>query len=138
MALERLIVIFGYLPSDESSTLRLTLRGANGPLQVEGVPNPRAKEVMKAVVRKLRAQRKYLRGIPAIGSLDLPGGGNHTGGTFPMRSAPQELETDPVGRPHGLKRVHLVDSSVFPSLSAATITLTTMANAHRIASQSLD
>jgi len=31
--------------------------------------------------------------------------------------------------------VHLLDASVFPSIPATTITLTVMANAHRIATQ---
>jgi choline dehydrogenase-like flavoprotein len=45
------------------------------------------------------------------------------------------LETDVFGRLPGWKRVHLVDASVFPSIPATTITLTAMANAHRIASE---
>ena len=34
-------------------------------------------------------------------------------------------------------RIHLVDGAVFPSVPATTFTLTVMANAHRIASESL-
>ena len=64
----------------------------------------------------------------------LPGRGFHTGGTFPMRAAPGPFEVDGLGRPHGFTRVHLVDSSIFPSLPATTITLSVMANAHRIGS----
>ena len=33
--------------------------------------------------------------------------------------------------------IHLVDASVFPTVPATTFTLTIMANAHRIASESL-
>jgi choline dehydrogenase-like flavoprotein len=50
-----------------------------------------------------------------------------------MRENPQVLETDVLGRPAGLRRVHLVDASVFPSIPATTITFSAMANAHRIA-----
>ena len=67
----------------------------------------------------------------------LPGRGFHTGGTFPMKVKPARLQTDVLGRPPGLTRVHLVDSSVFPSLPATTITLSVMANAHRIATQAI-
>ena len=61
-----------------------------------------------------------------------PGRGFHTGGTFPMRLNPGSFEVDLLGRPSGFSNVHLVDSSVFPSLPATTITLSVMANAHRI------
>jgi choline dehydrogenase-like flavoprotein len=50
-----------------------------------------------------------------------------------MRTTPGALETDTWGRLPGLDRVHLVDSSVFPSVPGTSITLTIMANAHRIA-----
>jgi hypothetical protein len=37
-----------------------------------------------------------------------------------------------------LRRVHLVDASVLPSVPATTITLGVMANAHRIAATTCD
>ena len=49
-----------------------------------------------------------------------------------MRSNPGAFEADLLGRPSGFSNVHLVDASVFPSLPATTITLSVMANAHRI------
>ncbi len=56
---------------------------------------------------------------------------------MPMGRDSQEhpIVTDRLGRPHGLKRVHVIDASTFPSISATTITLTAMANARRIASE---
>jgi len=74
----------------------------------------------------------------ALSTLAEPGRGFHTGGAFPMRDNPGPLETDRLGRPAGLRRVHAVDATVFPSIAATTITLTAMANAHRIAIQSLE
>ena len=53
-----------------------------------------------------------------------------------MRRDPDARESDLLGRPMGLARVHLVDSSVFPTIPATNITLTLMANAHRIAAAS--
>ena len=50
-----------------------------------------------------------------------------------MRRKPGELEADVLGRPSAWERVHLVDSSVFPSVPATTVTFSAMANAHRIA-----
>ena len=52
-----------------------------------------------------------------------------------MRENPEGLDTDILGRPAGLRRVHLVDASVFPSIPATTITFSVMANAHRIATR---
>ena len=52
-----------------------------------------------------------------------------------MSANPQgDLETDFLGRPTGWTRVHVVDSSVFPSIPATTVALLAMANARRIAS----
>jgi choline dehydrogenase-like flavoprotein len=42
-----------------------------------------------------------------------------------------------VGRLKQWQRIHLVDGSVFPSIPASTFTLTVMANAHRIAEDSV-
>jgi hypothetical protein len=61
-----------------------------------------------------------------------PGRGFHTGSSFPMSKSPNGLESDLLGRPAGLTRTHVVDSSVLPSIPATTITFTVMANAHRI------
>ena len=52
-----------------------------------------------------------------------------------MRKKPTKFECDVLGRPTGWERVHAVDATVLPSIAATTITLTVMANAHRIASE---
>jgi choline dehydrogenase-like flavoprotein len=65
-----------------------------------------------------------------------PGKGYHFGGGFPMRASPKQFESDLLGRPFGASRVHLVDSSCFPDIPATNLTLTVMANAWRIASES--
>jgi choline dehydrogenase-like flavoprotein len=63
-----------------------------------------------------------------------PGRGFHSGGTFPMRSNPGQGESDIFGRPSGMRKVHAVDASIFPTVPATTITFTVMANAYRIGS----
>ena len=62
----------------------------------------------------------------------LPGQGYHSGGSFPMSEQPGEGDSDLLGR-CGYENIHLVDSSVLPSIAGTTITLTVMANAYRIA-----
>jgi len=63
-----------------------------------------------------------------------PGRGFHSGGSFPMSRQPKTGETDILGRPRGLQRVHAIDSTVLPSIPATAITYTVMANAYRIGS----
>jgi len=72
--------------------------------------------------------------IPGLVQLGQPGKGNHLGGSFAMRRDPGRLDTDTLGRVSGWDRLHIVDASVLPSIPATTITLSVMANAHRIAS----
>ena len=85
--------------------------------------------------KKLFGNRQYLKAVPLSPLLRVgqPGRGFHSGGSFPMRLSPGAFESDRLGRPHGFTRVHAVDSAVFPTIPATTITFSVMANAHRIA-----
>jgi choline dehydrogenase-like flavoprotein len=67
--------------------------------------------------------------------MGMPGRGFHTGGSFPMSAQPRAGESDILGRPYGLQRVHAIDATVLPSIPATTITYTVMANAYRIGTQ---
>ena len=63
----------------------------------------------------------------------LNSGSYHTGGTLPMKKIPKnETETNLLGNPVGWQKIHIVDSSIFPSLPATTIGMLAMANAYRI------
>ncbi|HEX4145208.1 MAG TPA: GMC oxidoreductase [Pirellulales bacterium] len=138
--LERFLLIQGYLHSDLSATIEVSLEkgpaGQPGRLRLTPRLNPRTRGVLKKLVRKLRSSRSLLRALPLrpLMKVGEPGRGFHSGGTLPMSASPGPFETDVLGRPHGFERVHIVDSSVFPTINASTITLTAMANAHRIAS----
>jgi len=103
-------------------------------------PNRATRPALKALLGKLWSERGSLHAIPISPALRIgePGRGFHTGGSFPMRSRPQALETDILGRLHGFSRLHVVDASVFPTLPATTITLSVMANAHRIGAAALE
>lgn len=64
--------------------------------------------------------------------------GYHFGASFPMSHNPTSaFETDTLGRPFGWERTHVVDTSILPSIPASGIGLIVMANAHRIALQSV-
>jgi hypothetical protein len=136
----RLLVVQGFLHSHDSGRLRLVLRRneAGQPrLEVEPQPSTRAWWGSLKAGLKLVANAFLLGGAPVVPAMQFaePGRSYHSGGTFPMRARPGKFETDALGQPTGLERVHLVDASVFPSIPATTITLTVMANAHRIASE---
>lgn len=140
LLLNRLLLIQGYIPSTHSPRIQVALskgRGADpSVLRLTPIANEHTAPALKSVLRKLRESSNLLRGIP-LGPLlrtGKPGRSFHSGGTFPMRDNPGPLQSDVYGRPFGMKRVHAVDSTIFPSIPATTITLSVMANAHRIGS----
>ncbi len=139
--LGRLHVIQGYLHSDVSSSIEITLNSEDGRdvLHLNGVTNPVAAETIKKLVWKLTKTLLPIGLMPVRPMLNigLPGEGRHAGGSFPMRENPSRGECDLFGRPHGFEHVHVVDASVYPSVPASTITLTAMANAQRIATHVL-
>ena len=137
----RLLALQGYLHSDLSPRLALSLRRAgSGPptLAVSGRPQPGTVPAIRRIEARLRSLGASLRAspIPFMTKIAPPGKSYHVGGVFPMRREPGALESDALGRPLGLTRVHAVDSSVFTTIPATNLTLTVMANAYRIAAES--
>ena len=135
--LGRLFIIKGYLHSNISSHVLVRLEpGNNGRLFLEGQPNEEAGKCVRKILTKLLKNRSYFKAVtvPQMVIIAKPGTGNHSGGSFPMRKKPSAFETDELGRPYSFENVHVVDSTISPSVPATTITLTVMANAHRIAS----
>jgi choline dehydrogenase-like flavoprotein len=141
--LSHLLIVQGYLHSDASGRLELRLEknGAseNPRLSASAIRDSRTRATLRKLIAKLRRSSRSLGGIPLglLLKMEPVGRGFHTGGSFPMMRNPQGHGTDLLGRPTGLKRIHLVDASVFPSVPATTITLTVMANAHRIATDAI-
>lgn len=136
----RLIVAQGFLHSDSSSAMELRLVRTDGDhsLELRERRNPDTEPAVARARRKLAgvAWQAGLVALSPFGRLGSTGSSFHCGGTFPMRDRPVGLETDVLGRPAGLARVHVVDASIFPTLPATTITFSVMATAHRIATQS--
>jgi len=133
---DRLLVVQGYLHSDESPTMVMELKrdGDKDCLHMNARENPRARRVTKKILRELLRQSHRLGGVavPPMLQMGTPGRGFHCGGSLPMRAQPGIFESDTLGRPHGWSRVHAVDASILPSIPATTITFSVMANAHRI------
>src|SRR5207253_2913240 len=103
-------------------------------LQLQAQPNTQTKPIIRRVIRKLLRHARDFGAFPVPPMLQIApaGRGFHSGGTFPMRGQPGEFESDSLGRPCGWQRIHAVDATVLPSVPATTITLSVMANAHRI------
>jgi choline dehydrogenase-like flavoprotein len=133
--LSRLLIIKGYLHSDISGIVKLAIEpGINSPMILKGETNPEANRVLKKIIKKLARNKKNLGMIPVslLTKIGTPGSGNHSGGSFPMSRNPNDFQTDTLGRPNGFTKLHIVDSTILPGIPATTITLTIMANAHRI------
>jgi choline dehydrogenase-like flavoprotein len=138
--LSRLLFCQGYLHSDRSRSIRAELDrdDPRGPLRFTPLGSPAQVETdVRSVLARLRAAARSVRALPLGSMLRIwePGRGMHVGGSFPMSATPTGLQSDLLGRPAGLRRIHLVDASVFPSVPPTTITLTAMANARRIAAR---
>jgi choline dehydrogenase-like flavoprotein len=133
--LERMMVVQGYLHSAHSGRILVRLEGDG--LAVRTERGAETAQVLRAIGRKLRGMAGAMRGWPVMAMLQVtePGRGFHAGGSFPMAAAPGAGETDRLGRPAGMARVHMVDAAVLPSIAATTITLTAMANAWRIGNE---
>lgn len=137
--LGRVLIAQGFLHSKESGHLELSLRRPAGERSVLFCRPVRSAAVVKRVLgvgAKLAVQSARLGLVPLIPGVKIPrpGSGYHSGGSFPMSDSPTELETDLLGRLPSHDRVHLVDASVLPGIAATSVTLSVMANAHRIAS----
>jgi ferredoxin len=141
--LKHLTVGLGYLPSWWSPGFHVTFERPSPSEHLAQAligPDDHGTDVAAAKLRAINA--RLLRAAPYLGvvpvvpmvSLSKPGKSYHYGGSFPHATNPREgLETDLLGRLHPWRSVHLIDASVFPTVSATTFTLTIMANAHRIA-----
>ena len=124
---------FVYLHSDLSGTIRCDTGFVGTRLQAVE-PEPADAEIKRVVARWRRAMAPT--GLVPLDPLrvQLPAGqGFHAGGSVPMRTHPTFGEADLLGRPRGLRRIHVVDASVFPTIPAGPITFSVMANATRIA-----
>jgi len=131
----RLIVAQIFLHSDHSAKVDLRLE-ANGHLTASIVENPTTETVLRSAAKQLGAGLRTAGLTPLMFALrsNPVGSSFHAGATVPMSKAPSATQSDIFGRPDGLSRVHLVDASVLPAIPATTITLSVMANAHRIGS----
>lgn len=139
--LGRLLIVQGFMPSDISPSISVQLLRGEGYKSSYLVLEPNSavskqNRVVKQFISKLFRHRNLLKAWPVspFHTIMKPGSSFHYGGTFPMTTTPKPFESDILGRPFGFEKIHVVDSTTFPSIPATTITLSIMANAYRIAS----
>ena len=97
--------------------------------------------MLRAILLRLVQSARILDLYPAIPMLRLSPAGKsyHWGGSFPhMTDRSSIFSSDRLGRVGSWQRIHVADAAVFPTVPAMTYGLTVMANAHRIASESLE
>jgi choline dehydrogenase-like flavoprotein len=138
--LEHLVVAHANFHSDHANAFVVSVAPGAGSLMLRTTVEDRAavRTAHRAYLRRLAQLLRRCRThpIPFLAQHGMRGDSFHVGGSLPMRTVPQEAtETDLLGRPRGWRRVHVVDSSTFPSLPGTTIGLLAMANAWRIASE---
>jgi hypothetical protein len=145
--LRRLTVAFGYLPSWNSPRLRIHVGPRRDHLELPDFrissesPPPGQSQMLHSVLLRLIRSARILDLYPVIPMFRLSAAGKsyHWGGSFRHTAdEPTRFSSDRLGRVGSWQRIHLVDASVFPTVPAMTFGLTVMANAHRIASESLE
>jgi choline dehydrogenase-like flavoprotein len=136
--LEHLVVAHANFHSDHANAFVVSLAPDARTLRTALEDRPAVRVAHRVYLRRLEGLLRRCRthAIPFSAQHGVRGESFHVGGSLPMRAAPTEAtETDLWGRPRGWRRVHVVDSSTFPSLPGTTIGLLAMANAWRIASE---
>jgi choline dehydrogenase-like flavoprotein len=134
--LGRITAALGYLPSWQSPRMRVELlrqqRDSLPEVAVRVVAN-RHPAMLRSVLRRLTAVGPKLDLHPVLPLVKQSGPGKsyHFGSTFPHGNG-----SDLLGRIGDFRDVHLIDGSVLPSVPSTTFTLTVMANAHRIVTES--
>jgi ferredoxin len=145
--LRRLSITLGYLPSWNSPRLRVHVGAGRNSLDLPEVhisgeaPPPGQRTMVAEILRRMVRSARLLDLYPILPMFRLssPGKSYHWGGSFPhMDGGDAMFSSDTLGRVGSWKRTHLVDASVFPTVPAMTYGLTVMANAHRIATESLE
>ncbi len=144
--LRRVSVGLGYVPGWASPTVKIVARRVSGGghdrlpvLEVGGEAGGRWPPMLRALVRSMLKVAPALDLWPAVPMISLSPAAKsyHFGASFPHGRSRTATTTDRTGRLAAWDRIHLVDASVFPEVPATTFTLTIMANAHRIASETL-
>ena len=143
--LRRIAVGLGYLPGWAAPRVKVVARRVEGGheglpvLEIDREGTDRWPPLLRGLVRAMLSVAPALDLWPVVPMISLSAAAKsyHFGASFPHDRARTMTSTDRTGRLAAWDNIHLVDASVFPVVPATTFTLTIMANAHRIASETL-
>jgi choline dehydrogenase-like flavoprotein len=136
LIMKRILVAIGYLDGEQSPSIKMQLLDDGNvdlTLDESGVSFMQREKVIRRSIKELSSELLPL-GLRPISMLKInsqPGEGVHSGGWLRMGEKASLL-----GVPIGCSNIHVVDSSILPSIAAGPITFTVMANAMRIARES--
>ena len=144
--LRRISVGLGYVPGWGSPRVKIVARRASGGkdrlpvLEIDREPADGWPPMLGGLVRSMLKVAPALDVWPVVPMISVSAAAKsyHFGASFPHDRARTATTTDRTGRLAAWDHIHLVDASVFPDVPATTFTLTIMANAHRIASETLE
>lgn len=144
--LRRISVGLGYVPGWGSPRVRVVARrSADGRDALPGLEIDRDADdgwppMLHGLVRAMLKVAPALDLWPVVPMISVSAAAKsyHFGASFPHGQSRGPDVTDRTGRLAAWDRIHLVDASVFPDVPATTFTLTIMANAHRIARETLE
>jgi choline dehydrogenase-like flavoprotein len=134
--LKKMLIAIGYLDGKQSPSIQMRL-ASDGSVELSlfnsGVTLNQRNRFIKKSILDLKNELTSLGAFPIsfLSVISKPGEGVHSGGWLQMGKGSNLL-----GVPLGCSNIHVVDSSVLPSIAAGPITFTVMANAMRIARQS--
>lgn len=134
--LSRFVVVFGYLHSENSAHMKLTLKN-DDTLEVVGVNNPDSVKILRRLKWKLwkNVRTTGLFPLPFVGKEQKIGHSVHFGASLPMGTEAKGLQTDIFGSVEGLDGLHVVDAAAFPAIPATSLTFVIMANAYRVGTE---
>ena len=130
-----------YLHSDTSGHISLKVNPTEDfDIELGGAKSKVSDMVFKEVKDKINHYYREIGGyiVSSFAIKQLPGESQHFGASMPMNNFPHGLQTDILGRPFNLKNTHIIDTSILPNIPSTPTTLLVMANASRIADQSLE
>ncbi len=138
--LDKVMIGMMYLHSDTSGHISLRVNPTeNFDIELGGSKSKESDMVFKEVKDKINHFYREIGGyiVSRFALKQLPGESQHFGASMPMSNSPHGVETDILGRPFNLKNTHVIDTSILPNIPSTPTTLLVMANASRIADQSL-
>ena len=135
--LKRMLVGIGYLDGLNSPSIQMRLLEDGSlisTLETTGINFKQRNRSVRVAIKRLStySRRLGLLPVPFLTQTALPGEGVHFGSWLPMGD-----KSDMLGRPIGSRNIHVVDSSVLPTIAPGPITFTVMANAMRIAKEAV-